>query len=172
MRNIDSRIEAGSFVLLDCKEIWHEVSEVADHRKHLKVKGLADSFQSSHILKFTNKRENTLTSYSKKLKKIVENLTGINGLWPNSDSVFGACHAYNTSFTRLDSNAGAVVLVEENSTNWEIDNYHVFESHEEYVEWFNNQLNNYGKGRQLYYGDCSLAYRAAINLGWVVEDEY
>lgn len=83
--------------------------------------------------------------------------------------LFGACYAPDCSINKFTSPCGKIVLASldaGHNSNYHVD-YHVFNSKEEYRQWFEGQLDNYGKAKHLHHGDISLAHRAAVNLGWI-----
>lgn len=55
MKKINKRIIVGTKVKLEGSDLWHIVKEIHQTGKLIKVYGLMGSFQSGHILKFTNK---------------------------------------------------------------------------------------------------------------------
>lgn len=54
MKKINKKIIPGTKLKLDSSNIWYTVKEIICGI-WLKVEGLEGSFQSSHIIKFTNK---------------------------------------------------------------------------------------------------------------------
>lgn len=57
MKTLPKNFRVGTKVLLeDGTNKFHEVIEIAEHRKHFKVeKNYGGSWQFGHVLKFTNK---------------------------------------------------------------------------------------------------------------------
>lgn len=53
MKNIESKIKVGTKVLVNNE--WCHVTEIAEHRKHLKTDVWMGSFQRKDIKKYTNK---------------------------------------------------------------------------------------------------------------------
>ena len=83
----------------------------------------------------------------------------------SKDGIFGACHAYNCSMSRYNEIDGErVVIVAEDSDEPLVENsiekYRVFDSVAEYSDWTSEQHEGNEEQNHLFFGDCSLAFRA------------